>query len=272
MSAEKAENPYDRFAEIYGWRFSLPEAAQNKDILFYLALAREAGGPILELACGWGRVMLALARAGFEATGVDLSERMLAVGREKMRRDRPEVVARVSFLQGDMTDLSLPERFPLVLIPFNSLQCLRSVEEQRRTLACAALHLERGGRLALEVNAGFRNLAGETTLQRKWTKRWVERNLTVFAYERVSQDAENEATLFDMRFELADDHGRRQQVDVCERLLWASRAKVEHLLREAGLTAVSVFGDFRRRPVADPEERLIVVACRDKEEKQCTYD
>lgn len=259
MATDRTENPYDRFAEINGWRFSLPEAAQNRDILFYVALAREVGGPVLELGCGWGRVMLALARARFAVTGVDLSERMLAVGREKMCRERPEVLARVCFLQGDMTDFSLSERFPLVLIPFNSLQCLRSVEEQRSALACAVCHLERGGRLALEVNAGFKNLADDTTLQHKWTKRWVERNLTVLAYERVRQDRSAEATIFDMRFELRGERGRGEVVEVREALLWASQEKTEGLLRETGLRTVSVFSDFKRRPLSPPEDRLIFI-------------
>ena len=261
MAMERAENPYDRYAEIYGWRFSLPEAAQNRDILFYVKLAQEAGGPVLELACGSGRVALAVARAGFEVTGVDLSECMLAVGREKMLREPPETRARVRLLHGDMTNFSLAERFQLMLIPFNSLQCLPSVEQQRKALACAVRHLGQGGRLAFEVNAGFKNLPDDARARHKWTKQWVERDLTVSACERVSQDAANEATVFNMRFDLTDDRGRRERVDVRETLRWTSREEMERLLCDAGMRVVSVFGDFRQGPVAAPEDRLVVVAC-----------
>jgi SAM-dependent methyltransferase len=257
-----AGNPYDAFAEIHAWRFSLPGVEQNRDIPFYISLARETGGPVLELACGSGRVAIPLARAGFEVTGLDLSERMLAMGRQKLLKEPPEVQARVRLLRGDMTDFTTGQRYPLILIPFNSLQLLHSPEDQRRALACAARHLAEGSRLVLEVNAGFKNLRSDEQPQHKWTRHWREKALTVSAGERVWQDVQKQVTVFDMIFETADERGRRERVEVREMLRWTSRGEVKAQLRGVGLRILSVFGDFERGPVARPEGRLVVVAVR----------
>jgi SAM-dependent methyltransferase len=212
-------------------------------------------------------------------TGLDSSERILAVGRQKAEREPPEVQARIRLLCGDMTDFDLSpldrlgatlsmvegsQRFRLVLIPFNSLQLLPSLEGQRKTIICAARHLVEGGRLALEVNPGFKNLPSDANeKQLKWTKRWAERNLTVMAYERVWQDRENQATVFDMRFELVHDRGDRECTDVRETLRWTSLHQMEQLLKEAGLRVISSYGDFRRSPVPRVEGRLVLVAAKE---------
>ena len=260
MMTEMGYNPYDVFAEIHAWRFSLPGTAQNEDIPFYVSLAREAGGPVLELACGSGRVAIPVARAGLEVTGIDLSEQMLAVGRRKIELEPPLVRERIRLLRGDMVDFSLAQRYRLVLIPFNSLQLVHSQEEQRKVLAGAARHMEIGGRLVLEVNARLRNLPQDAKPQHKWTKRWVERALTVTASERVRQDAQRRLTVFDMIFELVDDRGRRERVEVREGLRWTSREEIESSLESVGLRVLSVFGDFHRGPITCPEGRLIVIA------------
>src|SRR6187401_1868218 len=72
---------YVDFAEYYDC-----DHAVTEDVPFYLQLARQCGSPVLELACGTGRVLIPLARAGFELHGIDISANMLAVGRGAVRR------------------------------------------------------------------------------------------------------------------------------------------------------------------------------------------
>jgi 2-polyprenyl-3-methyl-5-hydroxy-6-metoxy-1,4-benzoquinol methylase len=67
--------PYDDWADIYDAVY----ADLTHDVDFYAAMARESGGPILELGCGTGRISLAIAREGVAVTGVDISPRMIAV-------------------------------------------------------------------------------------------------------------------------------------------------------------------------------------------------
>ena len=83
---------FDRFARFYDLDYN----SFQDDVPFYLGLAEHTGGPLLELGCGTGRLLVPLARAGFEITGVDLSEGMLQVARGK---DRWQVQGQVARLQ-----------------------------------------------------------------------------------------------------------------------------------------------------------------------------
>ncbi|HEX5501234.1 MAG TPA: class I SAM-dependent methyltransferase, partial [Thermomicrobiales bacterium] len=72
----------------------------DADLPFYLELAAAQGGRVLELACGSGRVLVPLARAGHRVVGLDASPHMLALAREKLAAAGPEVAARATLVQG----------------------------------------------------------------------------------------------------------------------------------------------------------------------------
>ena len=119
--------------------------------VFYRGLARAARGPVLELGCGAGRLLIPMARTGAPATGLDLSEAMLAQCRTRLAHEPPDVQARVHLVHGDMRDFSLPRPYRLVTIPFLTFMHLLTVDEQLACLSAAHRHLEPGGRLALDV-------------------------------------------------------------------------------------------------------------------------
>ena len=87
------------------------------DVAFYVAQAQAAGSPVLELACGTGRVTIAIAEAGLRVVGLDLSPQMLARFEAKLPALPVEVRERITLVQGDMRSFDLGQRFPLVIIP-----------------------------------------------------------------------------------------------------------------------------------------------------------
>ena len=117
--------PFDDWADIY----DAVHADLTHDIDFYVELARESGGPVLELGCGTGRISLAIAREGVAVTGIDISPRMIEVAQEKAAKRG--LAERCVFQSGDMATLQLAERFPLVIMPFRSFQSMLTAEEQR---------------------------------------------------------------------------------------------------------------------------------------------
>ena len=120
------------------------------DIAFYDRLAQAAGGPVLELGCGTGRIALALAQAGLSVTGVDVSAGMLALARRKS--ERLAAASRcLTFVEADMARLDLGRRFGMAFIAFRSFQHLLTVDEQRATLTGVRRHLRPDGRLALHL-------------------------------------------------------------------------------------------------------------------------
>ena len=124
-------------ADLYDWELAHVAGRTHQDLGFYSALAARVDGPVLELACGTGRLTVPLG-----AVGIDNDPVMLAAAR---RRGARRLVC------ADMRSFSLAGRFAVVAIPYNSLQLLVGDDDLLACLRCAASHLRAGGALALEV-------------------------------------------------------------------------------------------------------------------------
>ena len=145
------EDEASLFVEAYDafYDADLPQIAG--DVTFYSDIAREVGGSILELACGTGRITLALAEAGLAVTGADCSEGMLSVARRKAAALPAEAQQRLELVHQDMTTLRLDRQFNFVFVPFRSFQFLLTGDLQRRALESIHRHLGPGGTLALHL-------------------------------------------------------------------------------------------------------------------------
>lgn len=141
---------YDLIAPYY----DLTHANLTEDIPFVLAQARQTGGPVLELGCGSGRLLLPLARAGVAVTGLDHSPVMLARAQERLAEESEAVQNRVLLVEGDMNRFVIDGRFPLILIPYNTFmhlddaQALAALKQVKR-------HLAVGGQLFIDLANPF---------------------------------------------------------------------------------------------------------------------
>ncbi len=120
---------------------------RDEVVRFWAARAREAGGPILELACGTGRITVPLARRGFDVTGIDLEPSMLERAREKAAAEG----AAVDWVEGDIRRFDLGRRFNLVFLAGNTLCHLLDRESLESCLACIRAHLSTKGRFVVTV-------------------------------------------------------------------------------------------------------------------------
>lgn len=125
--------------------------ALKGDVDFYKRYALESGGPILDLACGTGRVTWPLAEAGLDVVGIDISEAMLARARENASEYPEEVRRRAEFVHGDMRNFDAGRTFALVVIAYRSFLSLVTSRDERSCLECVYKHLNPGGRLVLNV-------------------------------------------------------------------------------------------------------------------------
>ncbi|MBP0496493.1 class I SAM-dependent DNA methyltransferase [Pararoseomonas indoligenes] len=114
---------------------------------FYREEAQRQGGPVLELACGTGRLTLPIAADGHEVIGLDASHAMLAAAARKAGERRLSA----NFVLGDIRDFDLGRRFGMVIISCNSLAHLTEAEDLRACLAAVRRHLAPGGLFAFDV-------------------------------------------------------------------------------------------------------------------------
>jgi ubiquinone/menaquinone biosynthesis C-methylase UbiE len=137
--------------EIYDTMTSTGWDEAGADVSFLCERFRNIQGPILELACGTGRVAIPLAEAGYEIHGLDASSAMLSIAEAK-RRDLPDIAASRLFLtEGDMREFAFAIQFDGVYVTFRSFQNLLSPEDQEGCLRCIRRHLRPGGILVLNL-------------------------------------------------------------------------------------------------------------------------
>lgn len=118
-----------------------------EDIPFYLRQAKKYGEPVLELACGTGRITIPMAEQGIQITGLDVSEPMLSQARRKAAMKG----VNVEWVKADCRDFKLNKKFRLIFFPFNSIVHLHDLESIEACFSCVRKHLTREGRFMIDV-------------------------------------------------------------------------------------------------------------------------
>jgi SAM-dependent methyltransferase len=138
---------YDLIAELYDE--DMGRSAPAGDLAFYAALAGQARGRVLELACGTGRVALSLAAGGADVSGVDRSLPML---RQLERKQAAlPAAARVRTACMDLRALALRGPFALVLLPYSAITYLLEEADRRELFRQIRGLLGPGGRFELDT-------------------------------------------------------------------------------------------------------------------------
>jgi SAM-dependent methyltransferase len=230
---------YDAIAHFYDpWSRSVTE-----DIDFYVEEATRAGGPVVELAVGTGRIAVPIAAAGVPVIGVDQSAEMLAVARAFAERER--VAELVDLRVGDVREPPVAERVRLVVCPFRSLLHLPTEDDKLAALRAARSLLVDGGQLVFDVFAPSHEDIEETH------GRWLEREPGIF--ERADWNEETRTMTLSVRH---DDAGASFT------LHWLSADEWRLLIERAGFDVEALYGWFDRRPYVDEEDTIWICRAR----------
>ena len=226
---------YDAIAELYDpWSRTVRE-----DIGFYVAEARKAGGTVVELGVGTGRIAIPTAKAGVRVIGVDSSEGMLAVCRREA--EKAGVVDLLDLRVGDLRRPPVAERVRLVTSPFRAFLHLAADTERLCALAAVRDLLVPGGRFVFDVFAPSREDVAQTD------GCWLEREPGI--WERADWDLERRILTLSVR----GDAGATSM-----RLAWLPPERWRALLERAGLEIVASYGWFDLRPYAGGEDTIWV--------------
>jgi ubiquinone/menaquinone biosynthesis C-methylase UbiE len=231
---------YDDFAPIYEeW-----SAHMTDDVPFYVELAREADGPVVELAVGNGRVAVPVAAAtGRRVVGIDSSAAMLDAAQARAQTGGVDLELRL----GDMRELSLDEPAALVYCPFRSLLHLRGWAEKRQVFERVAASLRPGGRFAWNAFVFDPQIAARND-------GFAARHGSLWEYvEHAPGDNRIDETAF------AGQPGVEPRT---VSLWWSTRSEWEGLIEVAGLEPEALYGWFDRRPFDDRSEEFVWIARR----------
>ena len=229
---------YDAFAPIYDeW-----SADMTEDVPFYVDLARETEGPLVELAVGGGRVAIPVAReTGRPVFGIDSSPAMLALARERAAAAGVEL----DLLEADMRDLELEEPAGLVYSPYRALLHLPTWHDKRRVFERVAASLRAGGRFAWNAFVFDPHIAADND-------GYAARHGRLWEYvEQAHGDNRIDVTAF------AGELGVEPR---SLSLWWVTKSEWEGLIDVAGLEVEALYGWFDRRPFDDRSPEFVWVA------------
>ncbi len=225
------------WGEGFSRRYEQWAAHMTADVAFYIELAREADGPLVELAIGNGRVAIPVAQAtGQRVVGIDSSPAML----EQARDRAAEAGVDLDLHEADMRDLALDEAVALIYCPFRALLHLPTWADRRRTFERVAASLRPGGRFAWNAFAFDHRIAARVDGQHQ--------DQPVPHTIRYS--------VGDNRVDIALDDGSRSS------LWWATKNEWLGLLDVAGLELEALYGGFAGEPFADDSPEYVFVARR----------
>jgi SAM-dependent methyltransferase len=251
-------NPYESLARFY----DLENATRVDDLPLWAELARETGGPVLELGCGSGRVALHLAREGFEVVGVDSSPAMLALARDRLARNA-RAAEKVQLLLEDFTRLQLARVFPLVLLPYNTFAHLLEPADQSATMQTIAAHLAENGLLAIELPNPAAALADSSaSLMLEQTFRDEERDATIQQFSSLRMDRLAQRGYITWLYDETDREGTLRRTTIPMILRYFFPAEIRLLMEAAGLRVRHLWGDYDRSSLTEESPTMLVVGGR----------
>ena len=236
----------------------------RQDVAFFVEAAQKSGGPVLEMGCGTGRVLIPTAQAGVEIVGLDLSPHMLRVCRDRLLCEPKDVQLRVRLVEGDMRDFEISQAFTLATTPFRSFQHLTTVEDQISCLKCIHRHLVTGGKLILDLfNPSLEVLVVENLGQELGDEpefmtpdgRQVSRR-----HKFVSKDRFSQINRVELIYYVTHPDGRKERLVHSFQMRYLFRFEAEHLLARCGFELEQVYADFDKSPYGSkyPGELILV--------------
>lgn len=249
-SFETVARYYD---EAYGAKPELQDVTMFKDF------ARRFGGPILEIGCGTGRVLIPVAKMGLEIDGIDLSEPMLSVLREKLRKDN----FKSQIQQADMRSFKLEKRYKLITIPFRSMQHMISSDDKLKALMTAKDHLSQDGRLIFDVAfpkyEALTSDFGKEYLDSEWKSESEGGRTTRMFFKRDGYRKKDQVMLGTLLFRVYDNEKVIKEEEQNLEMHFFSFPELEGYFKASGFAIEHVYGSYDLKPLEDNSSQMVFI-------------
>lgn len=240
------QGSYDGAGQFYDQTIT-----EESDIPFYLDLARRAGGPVLDLACGTGRILLPLLRERIDVCGLDLSPQMLRIAQAKAAAAGHAV----GLVEGDIRDFDLSRRFDLIILPYYTMIYMLSDADRLGVFRSTYRHLTGGGVFAFDFDAG-EETPGES-------KPWVslqrldeQTGMVVLRIAQIKVPHKNLRLVNQITYCIGGDRAEVTVSGEAEATVPAETMCC--LLRETGFAVEGLYSDYCGTPYAGGAECVVV--------------
>ena len=220
------------------------------DVPFYVDVARRCGGPVLDVGCGSGRLLLPLLEAGVACAGMDLSPDMLALAAAKLAAYGYEAPLH----QADMQCFHLDETFAGILVPYQSMMYMTSPEKRRQALRCMAAHLQPQGLLAFDFDCSVQT-PGESLPYLALQGIHPLHGHIMLQIVQVRVDADGRRLLNQINYDMTDPV--RITVQASQESSCSVSEMKDHL-QASGFDVLGVFQDYDRTPYEEGPECIVL--------------
>ena len=237
-----------------GRHYDLAYGTCTEDVGFWVGQARRYGGPILELACGTGRIAIPLAREEFEVTGIDLAESML----EQAQRNSEQEGLDIKWARADMRDFCLGRSYPLIICPSQSISRLLTIEDMELCLSKVRQHLASGGRFIVELYNPSMEILNRGEGERSPFLEYAhpDGNGTVRVDFSSLYDRATQVQHLTLHYSLPDiEEQPTERISV--RMYFPQ--ELEALLKYNGFEVQAKYGDFESKPFKSGDNHQILV-------------
>lgn len=251
-------NAYDNLEEFSDPpNYDIEEGERSTErIAFYCDLAREFGGPVLEIACGSGLVTIPIAAQGLDVTGLDLAHSMLEQARRKAERQS----LNIHWVEADARSFDLGRQFRFILLTGNAFQAFLRREDQEALFSSVKRHLASDGVFAFET----RNPSGHD-LSNQPEEEFDQSYTSVEGYQvSVSFTQRYEPTeqiMYWTSFRRWNDSVRDHKKETHIACRFTHPQELKSLLHYNGFQIIEQYGHWNREPVAASSPSLITL-CR----------
>jgi len=214
-----------------------------KDDEFFLELAKSTKGKVLDVACGTGRLTIAIHKCGIEVTGLDIIPEMLALAKQKSEG------LNINWIESDCRNFDLGETFDLILMTSHGFQYMLTEEDQNNLFKAVNLHLNENGLFTFDTRniqkkeyGSFKRTAdGELKL---WKKYANSENETIHLSFSTTYNEQTQLDHIVFKTENVD----AKEVEISEEYLrYTDQQIINGLLKQNGLTVVNQYGYWDKR-------------------------
>lgn len=248
-------DPYEYIGELY----DLEHDEFVDDLELLQQLAEESPGPLLEMGCGSGRILVPLAESGFAVSGIDLSLPMLA--RARMRADGSGVDIALHELAMERVSSVGGGPFGMVMFTLNALTHLEHQSDQLAALEGSLSILDSGGTLFLDLPNPMPDylVRLSDTKVLEWSGELADgTSIDKWAYRTIDPISQ----LIDTRiwYDHISPSGETRSVRTAFTLRYLHHGELIQLLERAGFEQISMFGSYMLDPLEPESDRMIVTA------------